>query len=162
MNKRASIGGFAISMGIRIIFLAFFLAIALAAGASMTVESGGVKELDYHLYFGRVLYSPASIFYVDPDTARVHREIVDIRRFDEDTLRALLHVTGDQHVGLRLELTGHDSIYLDKQFFDYVLIRSQKSGQAKLITASFPVSTYDGASFTPGMYLNITEGYLLS
>lgn len=71
--------------------------------------------LEFNLLFERVLYSPNGIIYVDADTNRAYPGIIDISKFNEDSLNRIFQ--GGSKFAFRLKLNDK-IIYYNEEFFN--------------------------------------------
>lgn len=121
-------------------------------------------SLDNAVLYHRIFYSPNSIFYRDLYKERVDLGVVDMSRFNDDTLEALYAGQEKRLFAIRIEIEldgERKEIFFNKRYYDYVSARVGGIQNSKYgaINGKIPVKikTKDGDKRG---YLTATEVFL--
>lgn len=114
MNKKGVLFDWLI-WSIRITLLAIVIYCIVAITISPLEEDLNTHDLDYTFLLNRLFYSPNSISYVDDLTGRVYPGIIDLSKFNEETLNKTLGTSSRFAVKITL---GDKVIYNNKDNYD--------------------------------------------
>lgn len=116
-----------------IMFLVYLIVLSMVLYFIVQIAKQGLaadletKGLEYDLLMNRLLYSPNSISYTDTTIGRTYPGIIDMNKFNEETLNKTF---GDsKRFGMKVNL-GKDTIYYNKESYDEFqpLLWSEKYG----------------------------------
>jgi len=103
-----------------------FIAIAFTAvwylASTQIQEKVNIQQTKDLILINRILYSPTSIAFTDPNTGRVYPDIIDLAKFNEKVLNSSIN-TDKNLIAAKLELKNLDTnevteTYLNKKWFD--------------------------------------------
>lgn len=143
-----------------VLFPAFIVIMFLKAEAINIMVS--THNLENSLLFNRVFYSRNSVFAVDEVTGRLQFGVVDMARFNEDTLKALFDEKSEEKFGFKLVLEAdsmQEIIYYNEKIYKYVEARYGNPQKVNIISGTIPVKIINGASKKG--YLTVSEGFLV-
>ncbi len=99
-----------------------------------TSVSLSTNNLENYLLLNRLFYSTNGFFYHDQYTGRTNFEIVDITKFNEETLRNLFGEEGDNtKISLKLVIGGQE-LYYNKFSYDFIEEVHAQSEKHDMIT----------------------------
>ena len=106
----------------RLMFIVIILFVLFLFSTSLIRTNVDVSDIRDLVFFNRVFYSPSSISYTDDYIGRTYTGIVDINRFNDDTLTRAFNYT-ENKIAMRLELTNSENgevkdAYLNKEWYE--------------------------------------------
>ncbi|HYD03027.1 MAG TPA: hypothetical protein VEC16_01895 [Alphaproteobacteria bacterium] len=117
------------------------------------------KEIQAEIVVSRILYSDA-IMYEDENTLRVYSGIVDMKKFNDETINAKINYPIKRHATASIELIDNvegkivETIYLNKAQYDNLNILAsgdlEGKGGATKYPKTYPVTYYDKGNYKYG------------
>ncbi|MBW2977601.1 hypothetical protein KY331_02030 [Candidatus Woesearchaeota archaeon] len=122
MNKKAVTFSTMNLLFWRFLFIGVSFAIIVYLAFSSIQENVDVQQTKNFILVNRMLYSPNSITYVDPNTGRVYPDIIDLTKFNEKVLNKSINTDKNQ-IAVKLELKNLDAnevidAYLNQKWYD--------------------------------------------
>ena len=152
-NKKARVTVYTWMWVITILFILipFYVGIRFIVGAALE-SSLSTGTLENHILLNRIFYSENSIFYTDPLTKRSYPTIVDINKFNEQTLKDLFNET-TKPVSFKLTLISNgntNEIFYNQHLYEYIEPRYEKSKTYDFIRQPVLVTVKDQDTKTTG------------
>jgi len=114
-------------LGVMIIFV-ISVAFLINRVIDVSLET---QDLEKHVLFSRFMLSPNSIFYTDPLIQRTYPGIIDMNKFNMETLEKLYDEESRTRIGFEIKLEGEEDLHYDENLFDI----------------AFPIITIEGAPY---------------
>ncbi len=129
LNKKAYSAGFAfqIVLSLILIIIPTYILILIIAGEFVNLIT--TYDLDDNMIPHRIFYSKNSIFFTDSITGRTFADTIDIEKYNENTIKALLGDKIRNYLGIKLSLAYGGTAKETKEIFynkDFYMLGSER------------------------------------